>query len=150
MGQGPLAYLTAATHGLTEEAERLSTAMGLDPSQLPAVGTDSKVLLPPEPVCHDQCNWPLLTVSKVTTLFYFLLHFLKPAHAHPLQGFFDAPSRPTGPSAGSVATAAVSAADAAAADTAAWGEDDIALDGVCDSCSCCFVKVCIPCCDKCR
>jgi coatomer protein complex subunit alpha (xenin) len=143
VGQGPLAYLTAATHGLTDDAERLAAAMGVDASQLPPVSPDSRVLLPPEPVCLDQSNWPLLTMSKVpppthllSSPFFFLvpssLSFripsLVPSHT---QGFFDAPSRPVGAAAASATVAAVmaTAADAAEADTAAWGDDDVALDG---------------------
>ena len=64
-GQGPLAYLTAATYGYDEAATEIAQNLGMEDDQLPAVHPDSKVLLPPEPVCENQTNWPLLTVSKV-------------------------------------------------------------------------------------
>eukprot|EP00047_Mylnosiga_fluctuans_P002804 m.225995 g.225995 ORF g.225995 m.225995 type:complete len:1238 (-) comp11355_c0_seq1:46-3759(-) len=105
VGQGPLAYLTAATHGLAAEAEKLAGAMGVPADQLPEPGA-GHILLPPEPVCTDQSNWPQLVVSK---------------------GFFDVPTRAAG--AAAAATAVSAAGEAAAANEAAWGDDDIGLDG---------------------
>eukprot|EP00051_Salpingoeca_urceolata_P033954 m.22896 g.22896 ORF g.22896 m.22896 type:complete len:1318 (-) comp6997_c0_seq1:3-3956(-) len=64
VGQGALAYLTAATHGLDEDAQGLAESLGLPEEQLPEVSPDASLLLPPEPVTVDQANWPLLTVSK--------------------------------------------------------------------------------------
>lgn len=58
-GQIALAYATAATHGLSEEAERL--ADGLD--EPPELDPDARLLLPPPPILKED-NWPLLTVSK--------------------------------------------------------------------------------------
>jgi hypothetical protein len=54
------------THGLTDEAARIAQAMGVDPSQLPPAPEGARVLLPPEAVCTDQSNWPLLNMSKVS------------------------------------------------------------------------------------
>ena len=64
-GQGALAYVTAATHGLEEAAARLEEGLapelvaelkaGLDPG--------AQLLLPPAPILRED-NWPLLTVSK--------------------------------------------------------------------------------------
>lgn len=65
-GQHSLAYLTAATHGFTEEANELSeiiTANGKQLPKLPAEGT-AKFLKPPVPVQQAESNWPLLTVSR--------------------------------------------------------------------------------------
>jgi coatomer protein complex subunit alpha (xenin) len=61
----PLAYLTARSHGLMEEAESILASTGLttdDISDLPAAG---QLLKPPMPIVrqHDS-NWPLLTVSR--------------------------------------------------------------------------------------
>ncbi|XP_065906077.1 coatomer subunit alpha-like isoform X1 [Dysidea avara] len=64
VGQDMLAYLTAKTHGLEEEAENIAASLGLGPDELPAVKPDAKLLLPPMPVKQMQSNWPLLTVSK--------------------------------------------------------------------------------------
>lgn len=118
VGQAPLAYLTAMTHGLTAEADKLAQAMGVDQAQLPPPSTDAHILLPPEPVCSDQSNWPLLTVSK---------------------SFFDAPARQGGaggsgagaggaPTVSATLAATSAAGEAAGEGGAAWGDDDIALD----------------------
>src|SRR5579871_6057487 len=61
----PLAYLTARSHGLTEEAESILASAGVtaeDITDLPAAG---QLLKPPMPIIrqHDS-NWPLLTVSR--------------------------------------------------------------------------------------
>ena len=58
-GQTALAYVTAATHGLTEDAERL--AEGLE--EIPPLEPGAQLLLPPQPILRED-NWPLLTVSK--------------------------------------------------------------------------------------
>jgi len=58
-GQTALAYVTAATHGLAEDAERL--AAGLE--EVPPLEEGAQLLLPPQPVLRED-NWPLLTVSK--------------------------------------------------------------------------------------
>ena len=58
-GQTALAYVTAATHGLAEDAERL--AGGLE--EVPALDPAAQLLLPPQPILRED-NWPLLTVSK--------------------------------------------------------------------------------------
>ena len=58
-GQIALAYATAATHGLSEEAERLSDGLE-DP---PELDPKARLLLPPPPILKED-NWPLLTVSK--------------------------------------------------------------------------------------
>jgi len=76
-----LAYLTAVTHGLTEDAERLKLLVPTQPGMtLPEVSsTSSRLLQPPTPIIRtkdgsekDQgvreedatVNWPLLTVPK--------------------------------------------------------------------------------------
>lgn len=62
-GQTSLAYLTAATHGLVDEAEDLKSTF--DPEkQLPEVNPNARLLQPPPPIAHFESNWPLLTVSK--------------------------------------------------------------------------------------
>ncbi|VAI11352.1 unnamed protein product [Triticum turgidum subsp. durum] len=61
-GQLPLAYVTAATHGLTEIAERLAGELGEDVPSLPE-GKTRSLLIPPAPLtaCGD---WPLLRVMR--------------------------------------------------------------------------------------
>jgi coatomer protein complex subunit alpha (xenin) len=59
-GQPSLAYLTAATHGLTQIAEELrkdvSTEIRADPT--------ATLLQPPVPIELQETNWPLLVVTK--------------------------------------------------------------------------------------
>lgn len=63
-GQNSLAYLTAVTHGLNDEADALK--QGFDTgSNLPRVRNDAYLLKPPVPIMQAESNWPLLTVSKV-------------------------------------------------------------------------------------
>jgi len=59
-----LAYLTAATHGLEEEAEELQSSFDLEKDKLPDVNPDAMLLQPPVPITQQESNWPLLTVSK--------------------------------------------------------------------------------------
>jgi coatomer protein complex subunit alpha (xenin) len=63
-GHFPLAYLTAKTHGFSEEARRLASVLQENgapvPSVDPAVG---KLLTLPKPLVKED-NWPLLTVTK--------------------------------------------------------------------------------------
>lgn len=66
-GQLPLAYLTAATHGMEEEAESLREELG-DDQKVPDVAPDAQLLQPPPPISQFEENWPLLTVSKGTYL----------------------------------------------------------------------------------
>lgn len=56
-----LAYLTAATHGLKEEAINLVENCGQNP---PKVNPKAVLLRPPLPINQAETNWPLLTVSK--------------------------------------------------------------------------------------
>ncbi|RWV94717.1 hypothetical protein BHE74_00038526 [Ensete ventricosum] len=61
-GHLPLAYVTAATHGLKEVADRLATELGENVPSLPE-GKPRSLLLPPAPLmcCGD---WPLLRVMR--------------------------------------------------------------------------------------
>lgn len=61
-----LAYLTAATHGLNEEAEELKDVVTQGGKPLPEVIPNAKFLKPPPPVQQAESNWPLLTVSRVS------------------------------------------------------------------------------------
>ncbi|XP_060529873.1 coatomer subunit alpha [Cylas formicarius] len=58
-----LAYLTAATHGMTDEAEQLIAQIGNN-KKLPDIDPNAKFLKPPPPIQQAESNWPLLTVSK--------------------------------------------------------------------------------------
>ncbi|XP_072962023.1 coatomer subunit alpha-1-like [Typha angustifolia] len=61
-GHLPLAYVTAATHGLTEVADRLAVELGDNVPSLPK-GKARSLLLPPAPlICNG--DWPLLRVMQ--------------------------------------------------------------------------------------
>lgn len=66
-GHVPLAYVTAATHGLAEAAERLAAELQQReaPLEPPALLPEdrARLLLPPAPILQE-ANWPLLLVSK--------------------------------------------------------------------------------------
>nr|KAF6315929.1 COPI coat complex subunit alpha [Pipistrellus kuhlii] len=59
-----LAYLTAATHGLDEEAESLKETFDPEKETIPDIDPNAKLLQPPAPIMPLDTNWPLLTVSK--------------------------------------------------------------------------------------
>ena len=61
---GSLAYLTAATHGMVEEAEQLESMFDNEKDQLPEINPNAVLLQPPVPIMQQESNWPLLTVSK--------------------------------------------------------------------------------------
>ncbi|XP_046405576.1 coatomer subunit alpha [Ischnura elegans] len=63
-GQKTLAYLTAATHGLTQDAEALKVQFNMESNHLPEVNKNAVYLKPPVFVMQAEANWPLLTVSK--------------------------------------------------------------------------------------
>lgn len=50
-GQLPLAYVAAATHGLQEDAERISQGLG----SLPDLPSTSALLMPPTPILKVCC-----------------------------------------------------------------------------------------------
>lgn len=62
-GQKSLAYLTAKTHGLEAEAERISEASFTD-IEPPEINPNAKLFRPPVPIAQQESNWPLLSVSK--------------------------------------------------------------------------------------
>jgi coatomer protein complex subunit alpha (xenin) len=64
-GQLSLAYLTAATHGLDEDAERLRELLETNSIPLPEVNPSASLLQPPTPIYRGE-NWPLLAVAKST------------------------------------------------------------------------------------
>ena len=64
-----MAYLTAKTHGLEEEAEKIKDEYDAHSDSdkrppLPEVMPNATLLKPPPPICQTESNWPLLTVSK--------------------------------------------------------------------------------------
>ncbi|KAI8377703.1 coatomer protein alpha subunit [Radiomyces spectabilis] len=65
VGQMPLAYLTAKTHGLQEQADAILAAVGKteDEVELPSVSERLPSPMTPKVQLEDP-NWPLLTVSK--------------------------------------------------------------------------------------
>jgi len=103
-GQTSLAYLTAATHGLHEEAEKIKEGVDTEKTPLPSPAPGARLLQPPPPIAQSEQNWPLLTVSR---------------------GFFDsamiAGKKAEGVSAGLVA-------EDDGEEGAGWGDDDLGLD----------------------
>jgi len=64
VGHLALAYLTASTHGLTEQAEALAAQLEAQGLPTPAPLTDAPTLLyPPLPIVRE-ANWPLLTIPQ--------------------------------------------------------------------------------------
>ncbi|KAJ8268561.1 hypothetical protein COCON_G00137330 [Conger conger] len=59
-----LAYLTAATHGMDEEAEALKETFDPEKETVPDIDPEAQLLQPPPPINPLDTNWPLLTVSK--------------------------------------------------------------------------------------
>lgn len=109
-GQPTLAYISACTNGLVEEAAELEAEIGTE--NLPSLPDPKSVepLRTPTPITSD-ANWPLLTVSK---------------------GFFETLATKDAEKAklGSVAQAAAEEVDLSAVGDA-WGDDDdvLNLDG---------------------
>jgi coatomer protein complex subunit alpha (xenin) len=64
-GQTALAYLTAATHGLQDDVQRLGELAEAAGKPLPSLDNvaDAQLIQPPTPILRAD-NWPLLTVSK--------------------------------------------------------------------------------------
>lgn len=59
-GQKSLAYMTAKTHNLEDETERLEEEI-TEPIE---TNPDAKLLRPPVPITQQESNWPLLSISK--------------------------------------------------------------------------------------
>eukprot|EP01114_Cavostelium_apophysatum_P006979 TRINITY_DN1860_c0_g1_i1.p1 TRINITY_DN1860_c0_g1~~TRINITY_DN1860_c0_g1_i1.p1 ORF type:complete len:1253 (-),score=421.85 TRINITY_DN1860_c0_g1_i1:62-3820(-) len=65
VGQLPLSFVTAATHGLVEEAEAIKTKLDNSSVEVPSISSKAQLLQPPIPIMKlHESNWPLLTVSK--------------------------------------------------------------------------------------
>ena len=64
MSTESLAYLTAATHGLEEEAETLRAQFDPETESVPTVDSTATLLQPPLPITQQETNWPLLTRTK--------------------------------------------------------------------------------------
>ncbi|CAG9862045.1 unnamed protein product [Phyllotreta striolata] len=97
-----LAYLTAATHGMREEAEQLKEQIG-DDKKLPDVDPDAKFLKPPPPIQQAESNWPLLTVSR---------------------SFFENTAAAATASANMKSLMAEPVSDVGMEDAQGWGDDD--------------------------
>jgi len=63
VGHYPLAYLTAKTHGLEDDASRIAEILMGSGAAIPDVSGLGKLLQPPAPLLRGD-NWPLLPVSK--------------------------------------------------------------------------------------
>jgi coatomer protein complex subunit alpha (xenin) len=62
-GQLSLAYLTAATHGLEETADRINALLLSLSVPIPKLNPQAGLLQPPTPIMRAE-NWPLLAVGK--------------------------------------------------------------------------------------
>ncbi|XP_070499258.1 coatomer subunit alpha isoform X2 [Chironomus tepperi] len=62
--QKSLAYLTAATHGLNEEASEMAEQIEAEGKELPPLNPNAKLFKGPLPIQQAESNWPLLTVSR--------------------------------------------------------------------------------------
>ncbi|XP_046576766.1 coatomer subunit alpha-like [Haliotis rubra] len=103
VGQKSLAYLTAETHGMSEEAELIKESFG-ENDRVPDLYPSARLLQPPPPIMQQESNWPLLTVSK---------------------GFFEGAMAARGKPSG-LAAAAADIEDGAGE---GWGEDaELVLD----------------------
>ena len=115
-GQLPLAYATAKTHGIEEDAtriaEKLTESIGEDVNLkamlLADGGLEAKLMLPPKPLVRCDDNWPLLTVSK---------------------GFFEGNLAAAEAMSGGKGAFDMPDADMADAAAGAWGGDDLDLGG---------------------
>ena len=62
---GPLAYLTAKSHGLTEKADAILAQSGKESSEIQLPSNACELPAIPKPAVQlEDANWPLLTVSK--------------------------------------------------------------------------------------
>ncbi|KAI9338024.1 coatomer protein alpha subunit [Pilaira anomala] len=65
VGQLPLAYMTAKTHGLNELAESILASAGKTEEEIEVPEMPEQIPSTPKPVVQlEDTNWPLLTVSK--------------------------------------------------------------------------------------
>ncbi|OBZ86731.1 Coatomer subunit alpha [Choanephora cucurbitarum] len=65
VGQLPLAYMTAKTNGLEEEAAAILAAAGKTEDEIELPSVSEQLPATPKPVTQlEDSNWPLLTVSK--------------------------------------------------------------------------------------
>ncbi|KAK9670961.1 hypothetical protein K7432_017183, partial [Basidiobolus ranarum] len=63
--QYPLAYLTAKSHGLEEQAYNILTSAGLSPEDITETLPPGNLLQPAAPVSkRNESNWPVLGISK--------------------------------------------------------------------------------------
>ena len=63
VGQLPLAYITAKTHGLEEAAEEIAVILTEQDIPIPSTNGKGTLMLPPTPILREE-NWPLLQVTK--------------------------------------------------------------------------------------
>jgi len=59
-GQKSLAYMTAKTHGLDDDVDRLEAEIETPITANPS----ARLLRPPAPITQQEANWPLLSISK--------------------------------------------------------------------------------------
>ncbi|GLI66143.1 hypothetical protein VaNZ11_009877 [Volvox africanus] len=119
-GQLPLAYVAAATHGLSDDVERIASKLG---GALPELPDDdlASLMQPPVPILRED-NWPLLTVSKG---FFETLAVKGAAATATSAGAAAAPG--VGKGRATAAAAAAMELDESALEGAGWGADELDL-----------------------
>ncbi|KAJ3014266.1 UNVERIFIED_CONTAM: hypothetical protein HDU68_000356 [Siphonaria sp. JEL0065] len=102
VGQSPLAYLAAKTHGLEDEAASILAASGLE--YVPRMPGNGELLKPPAPILkQSDLNWPKLTIAR---------------------SFFEGGFAGVGEQAGSSIAAPVPIDESALEDVGDWDNDD--------------------------
>jgi coatomer protein complex subunit alpha (xenin) len=66
VGQYALAYVTAATNGLHEDAERLSKLLSDSGASVPTLPANPELMMPPTPIqsAVQQSNWPEVEIER--------------------------------------------------------------------------------------
>ncbi len=59
-----MAYLTAATHGLDDDARQMRDELEARGQPVPPIDPNARLLVPPPPIQQMTENWPLLMVSR--------------------------------------------------------------------------------------
>lgn len=76
-GQTSLAYLTAATHGHSEEAELLKAELESKNQQIPPVDPNARLLIPPAPIFRVRFWETLLIGTNAIAQAWFLNELFK-------------------------------------------------------------------------
>ncbi|KAL6076308.1 Coatomer subunit alpha, variant 3 [Balamuthia mandrillaris] len=115
------AYITAATHNLTDQMESLAQKLGGNLPEVPD-SSETRLLQPPIPIMRNETNWPLLTVSP--GYFDNLEDHAAKFGGEAISAAEDVDAAGWDEDAGSSSALAAGADDG---DTAGWGDDEDVL-----------------------